>query len=108
MLYNLAWTLATNGNEELRDGAEAVKLAQRACKLTDYKSSVALDSLAAAYAETGQFDQAIKTAKLALKLAAESQQEKFAGQIAVRLELYQQKIPYHQSTPARVNPQPGQ
>ena len=54
-LNNLAWILAANSDATLRNGAEAVALAERACKLTDYKEALLVGTLAAAYAEAGRF-----------------------------------------------------
>jgi tetratricopeptide (TPR) repeat protein len=69
-LNNLAWLLASHPNGNLRDGREAVRLASRAAELTERKEPVVLGTLAAAYAETGQFKQAIETAEAARTLAA--------------------------------------
>jgi len=57
-LNNLAWILAASSRPELRNGGEAVKLAARAVKLTDARQPVFIGTLAAAYAEAGQFSQA--------------------------------------------------
>jgi hypothetical protein len=64
-LNNLAWYLATHVDQRLRNGAEAVSLAQRACDLTGYKDPDLLDTLAAAFAEAGKFDDAVATAQRA-------------------------------------------
>ena len=66
---NLAWLRATYPEPRFRDGPEAVRLAEKACKLTDNKDDHFLDTLAAAYAEAGQFTQAVETAKRALDMA---------------------------------------
>jgi 4-amino-4-deoxy-L-arabinose transferase-like glycosyltransferase len=69
ILNNLAWTLTTAGNPELRNGEEAVQLAARAVELTDCRYPVFVGTLAAAYAETGQFPEATHTACIAEALA---------------------------------------
>jgi tetratricopeptide (TPR) repeat protein len=69
MLDELAWLLATYPDSRSRDGAEAVRLAERACDLTDRKIPALLDTLAAAYAEAGDFARAISAAEEALTLA---------------------------------------
>ena len=61
--------LATHPDAFLRDGELATRLAQRACDLTGHKEPVLVATLAAAYGESGQFDEAIATAKQALALA---------------------------------------
>jgi len=68
-LNNLAWLLATGAHEELRDGPRAVSLARRACELTAYQQTIYLGTLGAAYAEAGQFEDAIATAQRACDLA---------------------------------------
>ncbi|MHC4457477.1 MAG: tetratricopeptide repeat protein [Planctomycetota bacterium] len=87
-LNSLAWVYATNKNSELRNGAAAVRLAQRACELTVYKNVNILDTLAAAYAEAGNFTEAVKTAQTALELAISSSQDSLAEKIRKRLQLY--------------------
>ena len=68
-LNNLAWVLAASPDDELRNGAEAVRLAERACELTHYGEPSFIDTLAAAYAEAGRFPEAVTTAEKAEQLA---------------------------------------
>lgn len=93
-MWNLAWLLATSKDGQLRSGPEAMALARRACKLTEYKQAAAIDALAAAYAETGQFDKAVKMAEDAMNLAEASGQRKLAEAVADRLKLYRAGRPY--------------
>jgi Flp pilus assembly protein TadD len=69
VLNNLAWLRATDPREEFRDGAEAVRLAERACELTQYKQPMFIGTLGAAYAEAGRIEEAVKTATQARDLA---------------------------------------
>ena len=69
MLDELAWLFATYPDSKSRDGAEAVRLAQHACDLTERKIPALVDTLAAAYAETADFPSAISAAKEALNRA---------------------------------------
>lgn len=71
---NLAWILATTPEDALRDGAEAVRLAELACETTDRRNANYLDTLAAAYAEVGRFDDAVKTVDLALTRLGQSEE----------------------------------
>ena len=70
VLNNLAWYLAANNDTSHRDGAEAVRHAERAAALTNHAFAPVLDTLAAAYAEAGEFDKAVQTCQKALELAS--------------------------------------
>jgi tetratricopeptide (TPR) repeat protein len=87
-LLDLAWVIATAPNVELRVPAEAVRLAERAVRLTEGKNATALDTLAAAYSAAGQIDRAVTTAESALKMALDSGERELAAQIQTRLERY--------------------
>jgi Tfp pilus assembly protein PilF len=69
VLNNLAWQLATQTNAALRDSKEAVRLATRAAELTGRTNFNVLGTLAAAYAEAGQFTNAVTTALRVEQLA---------------------------------------
>ena len=95
-LNNLAWLLATHHQPKFRDGPQAVRIAEQVCQATRRQSPATLDTLAAAYAETGQFEEAIKTAQLALELADQTHDPALAEEIKQRLKSYQQRRPYRQ------------
>ena len=95
-LYNLSWILVTHEDGKHRNGKEALKLAEKLCKITQYQQPLALDALAAAYAETGQFHKAIITEKKAIKLALPDGPEGFIAGLKKRLELYRIERPYRQ------------
>ena len=97
-LSNLAWLLATHNDPEYRNASEAVKLAKQACRETFYRQPVMLDTLAAAYAEDGLFDNAVRTAEKALQAAVSLGRLKLARQIKNRMKLYQSGLPFHQSS----------
>ena len=96
-LYNLSWILGTCEDGNYRNGGEAVKLAEKLCKITRYKQALALDALAAAYAETNRFDAAVLTAKKALNLALQQGPKVLVSGLKERLQLYQTGQPYRQS-----------
>ena len=94
-LRDLAWILATNPKSEIRNGAEALRLAQRACDLAGHPDPKFLSALEVAYAEVGRFDDAIKTAQQIQQLATAPAQKRFAVGASNRLELYRAGKPYH-------------
>jgi GlpG protein len=65
-LNTLAWFLATNRDDTIRDGRQAVTLAEKACEKDDWKDAAYVDTLAAAYAEVEQWYDAIRTQKMAI------------------------------------------
>jgi eukaryotic-like serine/threonine-protein kinase len=89
---SLAWLLATDPDPEMRDGPSAVGLAERAVALTERKQAHILDTLAAAYAEAGQYTNAVKVQKEAIALLQNGEQKK---DYASRLRLYESGSPYH-------------
>ena len=96
-MKSLAWLLATDGNPRVRNAAEALQLAERACELTQYRQPVLLDTLAAAYAEGGLFGRAVETARAAVAIALSSGQKELAEQIQGRLQLYEAGRPYREA-----------
>jgi len=92
-LNNLAWVLATHPDPKMRDGAQAIALAEHAAKLTKYRNPAALQILAAAYAAAGQFNLAIKTAQTAETLASSAGNSDLANQIRSQLNFYRQSKP---------------
>ena len=97
VLYNFSWILASYEDKKFRNGKEAVRLAEKLCKITKYNQPLALDALAAAYAETKRFDAAVLTAKKALGLALHQGPEELVLGLKKRLQLYQAELPYRQS-----------
>ena len=93
-LNNLAWILATHPDSELRDGPEAVRLATRAAELSATNNPGILDTLAAAYAETGRFAEAIKAIQEALELAETAHATNAVAEFRSRLSLYRSQKPY--------------
>ena len=94
---NLAWCLATSKHTEVRDGTEAVKLAEGLVAALGAENAATLDTLAAAYAEAGQFDKAVENATRAFEIARGKGREKLASRIAARLALYKKGRPFRDS-----------
>ena len=97
IINSLAWLLATCENSFLRNPVQAIALAKHACELTEYKDAYTLDTLAAAYAAAGRFDEAVTTAQEAINIAKnskDSEQKKIISEIQKRLELFKKGQPY--------------
>ena len=92
----LAWYLATSKDESLRSGDEAVKLAERAAELQGTADAMVLDTLAAAYAEAGRFQEAVDHAERAIQAAVEREDTELGDRIRNRKQLYEQGRAYHE------------
>jgi tetratricopeptide (TPR) repeat protein len=95
---NLAWVLATAPQVSLRNGDEAVKLAERANQLTGGKTPIILHTLAAAYAEAGRFGDAIRSVQKAIELAQAAGQKDLAERFTGELKLYEAGLPFHEKS----------
>jgi protein O-mannosyl-transferase len=102
---NLAWLLATCPEASLRNGAQAVELAQKAERLSVGREPVFIATLAAAYAETGRFSDAVLTGQRALQLASRQRNAALATALSKQLALYQAGLPFRDAV--RTNPSPG-
>ncbi|MCE5268705.1 MAG: tetratricopeptide repeat protein [Planctomycetaceae bacterium] len=91
----LAWLLATCPEASLRNGAESLELAQLARWRAKSEHAEVFDTLAAAYAETGRFKDAVTMAKKGLELATKKDQQALASALRQRLDLYRSGMPYH-------------
>lgn len=95
-LNNLAWIRATHADAKLRNGTEAVELAERCCQLSGYRISATLDTLAAAYAETGRFPEAITQVKRAIEIATSQGDTKMVKDLNIRLQAYESGKPWRE------------
>ncbi len=93
-LDGLAWILSTDANAGFRNGTEAVKMAEQACTLTGRNDPKKLKTLAAAYAETGRFAEAIQTLQTAKDLAAKMNRPQLMNDCAAMLESFQKSKPW--------------
>jgi tetratricopeptide (TPR) repeat protein len=98
-LNNLAWILATSGDGSLRNGAEAVRYAEKACEQTQNNDAMTAGTLAAAYAEAGRFQEAVRTAEKAANLAAAAGKSQFSDINRQLLQLYRTGKAYHERPP---------
>jgi tetratricopeptide (TPR) repeat protein len=96
-----AWLRATCLDEKLRDGKQAVDSATRACELTAWKNPGFLDTLAASYAEAGDFEAAVKWQRKALGLLPKID-DPLRKELESHLTLFEAKKSYHETPkPAR-------
>lgn len=95
-LNDFAWLLASCPDAKFRDGAEAVRLATRACELTRYHQPLLIGTLAAAQAENGEFEKAIRSARQAAETAEAAGQPEVAKWNLELIELYQNGHAYHE------------
>ncbi len=88
-LDGLAWILSTDTNAAFRNGTEAIPMAERACALTGRNDPVKLRTLAAAFAETSRFEEAINTVREAKAVAVKAKQHEVANECDRMLEHFQ-------------------
>jgi protein O-mannosyl-transferase len=95
-LNNLAWLLATGSNASLRNGARAIQLARQADQLSGGTNALVLRTLAAAYAEAGQFGKAIESAQTAMQLGRSQGDDSLATELQQQIALYELELPYRE------------
>jgi tetratricopeptide (TPR) repeat protein len=100
-LNNLAWVLATSSETKLRNGPKAVALAEQANQLSGKGNAAIGRTLAAAYAESGRFDDAIRVAVATIDLANSNGESTIALQVGEHLKFYRQRLPFHQDAKVR-------
>jgi tetratricopeptide (TPR) repeat protein len=96
-LNNLAWLLATDSNASLRNGARAIQLARQASQLSGGTNALVLRTLAAAYAEAGQFGKAIESARTAMQLRRSQGDDSLAPELQQQIALYELGLPYRET-----------
>jgi len=93
---NRAWVRATSRDKKYRNGKQAVEDATRACELTNWSDTAKLRTLAAAFAESGDFNKAIEWQTKAMELAPADKQSGYRS----RLNLYRSGKPYREDAEA--------
>lgn len=93
LLNNMAWLLCTSTVDDIRDGKRALELARKATELSGEKEAHILSTLAAAYAETGDWENAMKWAAKAVEITPED----IADNLKKELESYKQKKPWREN-----------
>ena len=102
ILNNLAWVLATSPDDKVRDGKRAIEMAKKACEITDYEQPHIISTLAAGYADTDDFENAVKWSEKAVALDKDGEQK----QLAKELESYRQKKPWRERQSLKEKPEP--
>jgi tetratricopeptide (TPR) repeat protein len=92
-LSNLAWVFATSPDQSLRDGPKAVQLAEHAMRISGRRIPILFRTLAAAYAESGQFSEAIQTAQQGIELANSQGNSGLATELQDNIARYQEQQP---------------
>jgi protein O-mannosyl-transferase len=101
---NLAWLLATCPDPTLRNGHQAIELAEKAERLSAGRDPLYIATLAAAYAEAGRFPQAVFTAQRALSLASLQRNAALAEVVSQQLALYQKGAPFRDTARRTASP----
>ena len=96
-LTNLAWLLATSPDASLRNGPKALELAKQVDRLAGGTNTLVLRTLAAAYAENGEFANAIRTARSAMQLARMHGEDGVMTDLDQQIALYQLGMPYRET-----------
>lgn len=105
VLNNLSWVLATSPKDDVRDGERALKYGQEAAELTEFKEPHILSTLAAAHAEKGNFEEAIKWSTKAVEQGREDKHEQIE-QLEQELESYKQGKPWREKQETEENKVP--
>jgi Flp pilus assembly protein TadD len=97
VLNRTAWVLATSPVPSVRNGREALDLAQRALQSSSGQDPAILSTLAAAYAELGRFREAVQTARQAMDLAAQQNRQPLAEDLKAKIALYKANTPFREA-----------
>ncbi len=93
---DLAWLLVTSPDAALRNGPEALELARQANQKTGEKNPIYLHTLAAALADNGRFDEAMRFVRQAIALADAAGNRELSAHFRVEFQRYQAGLPLHQ------------
>ena len=95
-LNNLAWLLSLCPDASLRDGKKALELVRQANDLTGGANPIVLQTLAAAFAEVGRFDDAVQCVQKAIAVAPAAGRQDLESQLNIALKRFQAGLPYQE------------
>jgi Tfp pilus assembly protein PilF len=101
LLNNYAWLLATSPEDSIRNAKRSIELGTKACELTEFKKAHILSTLAAGYAEAGEWDKAVEWSTKAVE--AGSDEAETAEQLKKELESYKEKKPWREKQDLQEN-----
>ncbi len=105
---NLAWILACSPDRAVRNGNQAVELSSHADAISGGKSPIIIGTLAAAYAEAGDYSNAVATVRRALQLAGARTNSPIVRMLRTQLDLYRARSPFRDaSLPPPTAPKPA-
>jgi tetratricopeptide (TPR) repeat protein len=104
VLNNYAWVLATSPDEAVRNADKSIELGLKACELTKYEKPHILSTLAAGYAEKGDFETAKKWSAKAVELGAKD--DEIDSQLKKELESYEARKPWREKQEVEENTKP--
>ena len=96
VLSDRAWFQATCPSSSFRNGQQAVRDAKAACSIMAWKDEDMIDTLAAAYAETGDFDSAVRDVAQALAIKGISREDEKVFREHLALFQQRKRIPVSQ------------
>jgi Tfp pilus assembly protein PilF len=105
-MSNLAWVFATSPDPSVRNGPQAVQLAEQALRISGRRIPILFRTLAAAYAESGRFSDAIQTAQQGIELANSQGNSGLASELQGHIVLYQERQPLRDLSLTNASPSP--